>query len=436
MKTIIDVVNGRVLVKTDGNKAREYSYSTANFLSTKNVTTSLLGPNVLNTKDPERIKAVYSKAGDMLGISVAQYVRQIKGAAKRAYIDPINDLVKRFCLVMFKPYNEAPKWEIDPYRVDLLNNYKYIVQEYINDGNSHLAAYGMLVGNAKQAKCILGKGLWKKISNTSRTRNDLIWDHIFSNMLHSSHGMDMHITKIKELIEYYHNIPTTLLRVLKRSNIADCFLISNAYGIDNLIMRIVKYLGEPMCKISNASITQQLDIVRDTANMREGFNNKWSITRINKEHEAAMRDHFIKTFPKDIYRSTYFLTSKYEYEGCTAEMITSSFELAMHGKDQKHCVANYASKCASGEYVVFKIVDAEGKVSTLGIANPNNKSYLNTQHYLAYNQVVENKDALELARIINTDVMKIMKDHPEMITLKSTTPNYLFEPNVDNDIPF
>jgi hypothetical protein len=429
MQTIINVVNGRVLVKTDGKEAHEYNYSAAKYLSAKSVTVSLLGPNVLKTNNPEKIKAAYSKAGDMLGVSVAQYVRQVKGAAKRAYIDPINDLVKRFCLVRLKPYSEASRWGIDPYRVDVLNEYKNVVQGYIDDGNNHLAAYGMLIGNSKEAKHTLGKGFWKKVCRTSRTRNDLIWGLIHNDIRSNMYGTSMNMTKLKALIMYYHNIPTTLLRLLGHDYLAKGFYVSYTYGIDNLVTRVVKHLGGPMSRINKDAVQQQMDIVNDVAGMRDGFNSKWSITRMNNEHEAAMRDHHTKLYSKDIYHSAEFLTNKYEHKGCTAEMIKSSFELAEQGQHQRHCVANYANKCAAGGYVVYRIVDGEGVISTLGITNPNTKSYRPTQHYLAHNKVVENKDALGLAEIIKTDVTKIMKDHPEIALVPPCQ-------DFDDDIPF
>lgn len=48
---------------------------------------------------------------------------------------------------------------------------------------------------------------------------------------------------------------------------------------------------------------------------------------------------------------------------------TATLLVAMHGKDQRHCVGRYVHDIAEGNYVVYKITDPGGVKSTLSIAN-------------------------------------------------------------------
>ena len=85
MKTVIGVVNGVVTVTNEEYPEinKQYDYSSAWALSAVEITRDLVGLTCLNTKDPEAIKEAYRKAGNILGVSVAQYVKQVKGAAMR-----------------------------------------------------------------------------------------------------------------------------------------------------------------------------------------------------------------------------------------------------------------------------------------------------------------------------------------------------------------
>lgn len=430
MQTLINVVNNQVVVRdTNTNRTRIYSYSAASFLSAKSVTTSLVGEGCLSTTNPERIKAAYTKAGNILGVSVASYVHQIKGAAKRAYIDPIQHLIRRFCLIRVRLLNGSMRWTRDPYKVDVVNTHAKTIQEYIDEGNTHLAAYGMLLGNTQDAKNVLGKGLWKKICQTSKTRNDLIWVIV-------NHSTESNTSLIKNKIKYYYEIPSTLLAKLDRDLLLRSWMISIQHGITSLIPKIVKHIDKPMCKIPPGIIEEKLDMVNDTANMRNGFNPKWSIKRMINEHAAGIRDQLAKDFPKDLYNSAKFLTALYEHEGCVAELITSSFEIGKHGQEQKHCIGSYAKRSAIGEYVVYKLTDADGIVSTLGISNPTKTGFNHTQHLLAYNRPVVNKDILDLAEIIKSYTFIVMEDFPEMITKPLQQHNSPPIHNLLNEIPF
>jgi len=448
MQTLINVVNNAVTVTNDSNQDlnRTYTYSQASFLSAKSITTKLLGEDCLKTSDADRIQAAYTKAGDMLGVSVSEYVRQIKGAAKRIYIDPINDLVKRFCLVRVKPMDAPMKWIRDPYRVDVVNTHKATIQEYIDDGNTHLAAYGMVLGNAYEAKSILGKGLWKKVCRTSRSRNDMIWAATQQSYAVAEHNGVAQVSRLKAMLAYYHTVPTTLMNSLRADDLMHGFFVSHTHGVDNLITKIVRFLGGHLCNIKSNHVRAQLDKVNDTATMRNGFSSKWSIKRMNDEHAAGIRDQMAKDFPKDLYNSVKYLTALYDHEGCTAELITSAFEMGVHGKEQGHCIGSYARRGTIGEYVVYKLTDESGTVSTLGINNPAANSYNTPQHYLAYNQHVSDEDVIALAEIVKADTLKAMKEYPEMLTAiprPAQAANNWLQPDMayvaipdDNDIPF
>lgn len=419
MKTIIDVVDGKVIVtnKTCPELNKKYDYSSAWHLSAVEITRDLLGHTCLNTKDPAVIKEAYRKAGNILGVSVAQYVKQVKGAANRAYINPANHLIKRFCL-RHVPIGggKHSKCVIDPTMVDLVNNNADILREYIRDGNEHLAAFGLLVGNANVAATTLGKGLWKRLCRNSKTRNDKICLAVCKCVIQEDTP-----DSLKAKIEHFLSTPTTLLQRLNNETLVISCSVATMWEIEALLPKIMKHLGGPMCKVKSSKVQHLLTTINDTANMRDSFNPNWSIKRMLSEHAAGVRDQIAKTYSKELFNSANFLTSRYEYKGCTAELLTSAFEVGVHGKEQSHCVGSYAEVAAAGMYAIYKIVDAEGVISTLGITNQTiGLFYCINQHLLAFNGKVVNKAALELANIVETDVAKIMKKHPEMVT---ATPN-------------
>lgn len=433
MQTLIKVVNGVVTVTNESNPAinKQYkSYSEIQLLSVNDVTISLVGCSYLSTSNPEDIKAAYKKAGDILGVSVAQYVRQLKGAGKRAYIDPVNHLVKRFCLKRVWVGNSM-KWTRSPSRVDAINRHASILQEYIDDGNEHIVAYGMLFGNTQDTKALLGKGLWKKICRTSKTRNDKIWAAL-SGCINPNDNS----TSIKTKLIHFINTPTTLLTKLKKDSLVWSCMVATRWGIEDLLPKLMKYIGGPMCKAVSDDFYSLLNTINDTAGMRDIFDPKWSIKRMIDEHAAGVRDQIAKTYSKDLYNSAKFLTPLYEYEGCTAELLTSSYEVGLHGKEQHHCVGSYANLCSFGKYVVYKLTDTCGTVSTLGIEHPSSLHNA-TQHHLAYNQRVTNKDVLVLAERVKTDTLAVMKNHPEFVTDTLTcTIEQLTELHPNMAIPF
>lgn len=435
MITCIKVVNDKVVVVRD-NVVQTFNYAATVELTAKRVTMRLLGASCLATKDPKRIVAKYTEAGNILGMSVSAYVYQIKGAAKRAYIDPIHHLIERFCLIPIHAINGRTKWIRDPNRVDFVNKHKVTIQSYLNDGNDHIAAYGMIVGDSKEAKSMLGKNLWKRICRTSKTRNDLIWAKVRytdNNSLQSN----LLASELKDVVRYYHSIPSTLLIRLDSRILSNSYEIHKEYGIDDLLMKVIRYIGGPLCKINPVEVENILTIVSDTATMKEGFNPKWSIKRMYNEHSTAIREQLARDYSKEPFNSTNFLTASYEGNNCTAELITSPFDVATHGKEQYHCVAGYVDSAYLGEYAIYKITDAEGVVSTLDINTTTTNGYRVTQHRLARNQNVTNTDALDLAEVVKKDVVKITKKHPEMVTKITTKPMtpYL-EPNDYEEYPF
>ena len=431
MKTSIEVINGIVTVNSDNVNYlnRTYSYSEAHALTAKELTIRLLGHGCLSTSVPSKITKAYKEAGDMLGVSVAQYIKQLRGAAERAYVTPIRSLIARFCLLKIKTSKDN-RWVRDPFLVDFVSDKADIIQEYIDDGNDHLAAYGILLGDAHMAKYTLGKKLWKRICRTSKSRNDTIC-RIAINLPRAQTNPVV----IKEKLMYLHSIRTTLLNNLGSVVLTNGYMTYNRLGIPSLIPKIVNYIGGPLKSIESDDVQSYINTINDTANMCGVFNARWSMRRIEAEHNIWTKIQMALRYPKTLFNSVNFLTSLYERKGCNAELLTSAWEVGMHGVDQDHCVGSYARACTKGEYAVYKLTDSNGNVSTLGIANPISKSYNTTQHYHAFNKLVTDNDVLELAEIIKTDVLKAMNEHPEMIT---KDPKSVVTPDIapNNNIPF
>jgi len=417
MKYSIEVIDNQVVVTnlaTTEKRIHKFSDS----VQTKVVAECVLSRQFPRIADGNMIRKFWKDAGDALGTSVANWCKMLIGASNRAYIVPEKALVDRFSYTRYYSSTGKIKWYRQEIIVDMVNKHIQSIKQYIDDGNEHLAAYAMLTGDTKSSKSLLGKGLWKQVCNTSKSRNDLIWRCIYEVTCWQGPNYQNYsdvARTTKSIITFLHSVKSTLIRRLDTSTITKAFRIYNSSGIQNLLGKIVEYLGVPMCRADVQTIDKLLDTINDTAAMRDNFNPNWSITRLVAEHAAAVRDQISRTYTATKFACANILTNIYVNNGYTAELLISPYALAIHSKEQAHCGAGYAHKITKGEYAVYMIISPDGKVSTLGISNPLCTTCGSDQHYYKFNRKVTCASTINFAEKVKESVKLIMKNNPSMI---------------------
>ncbi len=405
MKTTIEVVNNEVIV-TGPNGRRVHKYK--NFINAADVTFDLTGREVRRLYKPKDIADLYNEAGDKLGMSVAMYCKMLIGAQHRAYVVPEIDIHNRFDWeysgIEYKKNGivcHKMRWFRNARVINRVNSKIDIIKEYINDSNPHLAGFSLLTGNAYNSKRRIGKGLWKRFSKTSKSRNDSICKLLFA-MAPSFTNVErfMHMLRTLETIK------STLLGAINKEELQAMCSQQFDLKMYDLIPKIVKHINRPMYTIAPEEIRLKVQEVVDCARMRQNFNPKWSIKRIMEEHAIGVKEAFHKKYPNVPFSSTVDLPKYFEDEdkGFKATLLNTALIIAEHGEAQHHCIANYIDQVTEGTYAVYKIEDGI-KTTTLGISH----SKFSTQHYGLCNSIVKNTDKIVFANNIIHEVRGLLK---------------------------
>ena len=380
--------NGRVIVTRPDGTAEHIEFE--NYIKAEWVVARFT--DIFLPKGPVRKRVkLLKEAGDVLGCIPSQFARMLRGAMWQEYVLPHKKYIFRYAL-------QHKQKSIDTtlmYKV--IDRYK-IMEQYEADGNKHLVAYGLLIGDAKKAKETLGKGTWKTLCKTAASRNDLIARHAYKIAQggRQTDNIDLLTRLIKELVK----IPTTFL----------------AQGTDAL--PIVLY-GDIVLSIFDKIkavtpkpyIEWDSNMIQGTINTIEGVlvmarevgvevDLSWSIRRFIQEHTHILQRRITMRYPSTPFDSLANIPKEIKDEEFTATLLDNPYALHMEGTRQHHCVAAYSDKVATGEYVVYSITDGI-TISTIGI--PAKGSHLTHQHYGACNSQVTNEARIKFAsKLFNT----------------------------------
>lgn len=413
----IEVVNNQVIAQNMHNNDYSvvpYAYHISAIDMVQNVT----GKNINRMYRPAEIKQAYIEAGDILGVSVKYFVKMMKGALHRAYIVPEIDLHNRFdwsCARWLDMKGKAKTfWERDTTIVNQVNNHTSILKQYISDGNENIVGFGMVAGDSYASKYIFGKSLWRKLRNNSKSRNDIICK------VHMKANMTMPPKKIKQFITMLNNMPTTTLKTLGHDMCLKVWYNQRRLNMEDIVPKINKHLNVPLCKITGAAINGFINEIQDCANMRENFNPDWSIIRIKREHALGVKELFNKKYGHDKFKLVEHYPNVIEDEEneYTATLMTTPFNVAVHGKEQHHCVGSYIDDVHKERYIVYKIQKGEN-ISTLGIGLIKDK-FPRTQHTGVCNATIINDKRLAFAEVVKSKVFKVAATRSDFINVNIT----------------
>lgn len=136
---------------------------------------------------------------------------------------------------------------------------------------------------------------------------------------------------------------------------------------------------------TRASFEATMHTVRDTMRMLGAdFNPKWSLNRINQEHNKAITAQRTKTYSAKAFCADW----NFSGEGLSADLLTSPLAIAVEGGTQHHCVGSYWRESRDGKYAVMKITGNER--ATAGLYR-RDQVWVVDQVYGACNAIVSQK---------------------------------------------
>ena len=407
MKTLINVVDGKVIVTDPNGNTRIHHYT--NDITAEETASFLIGRSIRRMYKPTAIAKAYIDAGDILGVSVAAYVKMLIGAQHRAYVVPELEIHNRFDWdyrwEQYKPkgldhYVTKRRWFRNAAIIELINRGMSGIKQYITDGNTHLAGFALITGDAYFSKKRLGKGLWRTLASNSKSRNDKICKVVLALRQLCFKGGN-----VIGLVKMLSGVKSTMLNKLSPDMFENVYRQQQMYGINNMLNKIVGYINKPMVHIETAEIDTLISEIVDCARMRENFNPNWGIKRIKAEHLQAIRDGFKKQYPDTPLPCATSLPNYIEKDEFSAELLTSPLQIATHGKEMHHCVASYIHDVETGYYAVYKISDGKHVTTTLGIGN----GMLRTQHLGVCNSEVRDTDRVVFAKSIVRKITALLQ---------------------------
>ena len=221
-----------------------------------------------------------------------------------------------------------------PYMVETAMKNKHLIDQAVKDRTINLIPLMLeFEEDPQQLRKRFGKGLWKQLAHTSKTR----MKHLAPLLKESTELISMR-TGILPLVSSYY---------MHSMEIKGCLLTAAKIA--------------PRIKDFDSTV----DIVRDTIRMAERagveVNHNWSYRRWSEEHDRLSWDVARKGYSEKKFAEHLSFT----LQGYTFTLLTSQADIAAEGMQMRHCVASYAHTASIGNYAVFKI---EGKErATLGL---------------------------------------------------------------------
>jgi hypothetical protein len=225
---------------------------------------------------------------------------------------------------------------------------KHLIDQAVKDHTINLIPLMLTYEeDTQQLRKRFGKGLWKQLSHTSKTR----------------------MRYLAPLLHKNTEFVTVRTGILKKISIWEEFVYRNNPEFDPAKIAAAKIAP----RVADFEHTEM--VIRDTLRMaqrqRSEVNYDWSYRRWNEEHELLSREINKSRFPDKKFTEDCIFTEG----GYTFTLLTSQLDIATEGNTMKHCVSSYARTASNGDYAVFKV---EGKErATLGIVIDNvNKASL------------------------------------------------------------
>jgi hypothetical protein len=241
----------------------------------------------------------------------------------------------------------------DPTMVNSAVENNHLVQQAVKDNTLNVLPLMLHKRmDTQQLKAEYGKGLWKKLSNTSKSRMKLLIKVIDSN-------------------PEWADIRTWVLKEYK----GEPYMQSKS---ELVAARVAPKAG---------TYRQTYQLIFDTMRMAnhrgETVNPQWSYKRWEEEHNRLTKDFLTKQYSD----KTFTEVVVYEEDGYTFTLLNNQLDIATEGKIMRHCVASYTGQAIRGKYAVFR-VEGKGERATLGLRSEIDNVFYLDQCYGKMNSLV------------------------------------------------
>ena len=220
--------------------------------------------------------------------------------------------------------------------VNIAVEYNHLVQQAVKDNTLNLLPLMLQhQKDTQQLKALYGKGLWKRLASTSKSRMKYLapliednpaWVEVRTGILHEAWPTSFRSSNTDA---YAGLIAARLAPTIKE------------YHATHMIVRDTTYMA---------------------TNQGEVVNQNWSLNRWKEEHDRLTRLTLINKYSPKPFCDV----AVYEEDGYTFTLLNSQMDIATEGKTMHHCVASYAGQASRGKYAVFR-VEGKGERATLGL---------------------------------------------------------------------
>jgi hypothetical protein len=328
------------------------------------------------------------------------FVKLVQGKLFQAFVKPIPEKIKmRLCF--------GPGGVLSTRRIKAVHKTLPLLIQAVEDGQDNILPYILHFKKPPdELKKLFGKGLWKQVCALSFSRNKAIVSYISGHPFRDSYDIPkQEVERIRNAIA----LPTTLIT----------HFVSKYHDGEEMIYAKLHCKGQWGAQ----KVLQDIfTIYRDTADMRKRYDNKdskgmleWSVKRLKAEHEAYIKRSFLERYSdKPFEWSENLLIGQFSYKDFEVTPLLSEMAIGVEGQAMQHCVGMYAGKAAKGEYLVFSVKKDGERFSTIGLrmllggrAETFYKPHVAfDQHYMRFNQPVEDKVANEIPPFIIQSILK------------------------------
>jgi len=311
---------------------------------------------------------------EQYNITPSKFAALCKAVHYKYYISPVKEWVGKYGFTAYKKYPDAQK-------VVAILKVKDKLEQAKKDGIENIAPFIIKTGKSPhEMKKQLGKGLWKKLTHNSASRNKLIVQR----------------TRYGSTIEALQSMSSTALKlnvkdeILALRDIPWKQLVGGKTKVKTIAMYINDYYR--MQGQSGLPVSREL---------------KWSTAK--ELHDTAIRAYNERrqlTYIQD-FSIPAMVPREAKLDGYTLTLLTSGLQVVDEGREMHHCVGSYARDIAEGRYLVYKVEGEER--ATLGISISHESgapAYQYQQCYKKCNESVSGKTkaaALTLIAAINKE---------------------------------
>lgn len=339
---------------------------------------------------------------EALGTSPVHFLKVWRGCMYDKWIRPYKELLD---IIAYRKRGHNPEIVRAFYRqLKLYPHQSSYCQQALADGQRNLVPliYSSML-SPQEIRELVGKGAWKKLCRNSMTRNKIIAQYERG---HWKTIIDLNNSFLSGVKDYSRGINPLV------------YAVANRIGKEQRVLTKKDDLKVIYLKVCDTELM--------AARLGETMNPNWSWKRLQEEHDRMAKAITAMRYPKTFINSlqefrrnglSSFTGNLRKEDGVIkyeAVLLDTPYDIAMEGKEMKHCVASYIPEVSRGKYLVYSIRKNGERYSTLGIVlstgwpvsklvNPDgttvkmNGVWKFDQHYIKYDKPVDDKFAKDWA---------------------------------------